>query len=125
GYPRSANGFAVAAFCVAQRGPVHVAHHTHAPSQVIAAVRRELPVLVLARRPQEAVVEWVAVKPMLSVGQGLRAYIRFYEPLLPYRGRFVVGSFDRVNADFGSVIRSLNARFGTSFREFEHADDNV
>jgi hypothetical protein len=120
GYPCSANWFAVAAFRVAQARPIRVGHHTHAPAHVIAAVRREMPVLVLARRPDDAVADWVALKPDLSVRQALRAYVRFYEPLLPYRDRFVVGFFDDVHTDFGLVIRRMNGRFGTSFREFEH-----
>ena len=125
GYPRSANGFAVAAFCLAQPRPVRVGHHTHAPAHVIAAVRRGVPALVLARDPDDAVVEWVGVMPFLSARQALRAYVRFYEPLLPYRDRFVVGTFDQVNGDFGSVIRRVNERFGTSFREFQHTEEDL
>jgi hypothetical protein len=30
-----------------------------------------------------------------------------------------------VTADYAVVIRSLNERFGTSFREFEHTPENV
>jgi hypothetical protein len=125
GYPRSANGFAVAAFSLTQPRPVRVAHHTHAPGHVIAAVRRGVPALVLARDPDDAVAEWVGVKPFLSARQALRAYVRFYEPLLPYRDRFVVGTFDQVNADFGSVIHRVNERFGTRFREFQHTEESL
>ena len=38
GFPRSANSVAVHAFRVAQDRPVRIAHHLHAPAQVIAAV---------------------------------------------------------------------------------------
>jgi hypothetical protein len=36
----------------------------------------------------------------------------------------VVGAFPQVTTDFGSVIRQVNERFGTSFIEFVHDDRN-
>jgi hypothetical protein len=125
GYPRSANSFAVAAFRMAQPHPVEVAHHTHAPAHVIAAVRRGIPAIVLIREPEDAVLEFVIVKRSLTVRQALRGYVRFYRPLLAHRGGFVVGSFPEVTSDFGAVIRRVNDRFGTAFALFEHTDDNV
>jgi hypothetical protein len=125
GYPRSANSFAVAAFTMAQPAPVQVAHHVHAPAHVIAAVRAGVPALVLVRDPEEAVLELVISKPNLTVRQALRGYVRFYRPLLPYREGFVTATFAQVTSDFGAVIRRLNERFGTSFREFEHTEENV
>jgi hypothetical protein len=125
GFPRSGNTFAVAAFVVAQPKPVRVAHHVHAPGHVIEAVRRGLPVLVLIRRPEDAVREFLGIRPTLTAAQALRGYVRFYRPLVPYRDRFVVGPFEEVTADFGSVIRRINERFGCSFAEFEHTADNA
>src|SRR5262245_65181203 len=40
GFPRCGNSFAVAAFSLAQPRPVRIAHHLHAPAQVIAGTRR-------------------------------------------------------------------------------------
>jgi hypothetical protein len=125
GYPRSANNFAVAAFLMAQRRPVRIAHHVHAPAHVIAAIRARIPALVLARHPEDAVLEFVIRRPSLSVRQAIRGYLRFYRPLLPHRARLVVGSFRDVTSDFGAVIRRVNERFGTSFTEFEHTAENV
>ena len=124
GFPRSGNTFAVAAFAVAQRGPVRIAHHVHAPGHVIEAVRQRLPVLVLIRRPEDAVREFVRIRPALTAAQAARGYVRFYRPLVPHRHRFVVGSFEEVTTDFGAVIRRINERFGSSFAEFEHTADN-
>ena len=117
GYPRSANSFAVAVFAVAQPGPVRIAHHVHAPAHVIEALRRHVPVLVLVRDPEEAVVEFVLLKPALTVTQALRGWVRFYSPLVRYRHRFVAATTREVLADPGAVIRAVNERFGTSFRE--------
>jgi hypothetical protein len=125
GFPRSANTFTVAAFATAQPHPVRIAHHLHAPGHVVAAVRRGVPALVLIREPEDAVLEFARIKPALTIAQALRGYVRFYQPLLPYRDRFVVGTFGDVTFDLGSVIGRINARFGTSFAEFEHTEENV
>jgi hypothetical protein len=124
-YPRSANSFAVAAFRLAQGRPVDVAHHTHAPGHVKAAVKLGVPALVLIREPEDSVLEFVIVRPELTLRQALRGWVRFYEALVTHRGRFVVGSFRDVTSDFGVVIRRVNDRFGTTFNEFEHTEQNV
>jgi hypothetical protein len=110
---------------MAQPGPVHIAHHLHAPAHVIAAIQAGLPTLVLIREPEDAILEFVIRKPALTIAQAIRGYLRFYTPLLRGKERFVVGRFDEVTTDLGRVIRRVNERFGTSFREFEHTDENV
>lgn len=125
GYPRSANQFSVAAFRLAQDRPMKVAHHTHAPGNVIAGLRRHVPALVLVREPQDAVLEFVLARPALTVEQALKGWVRFYEPLLPWRAHLAVGPFSLVTADFGMVVRRVNERFGTAFKEFEHTEENV
>jgi hypothetical protein len=128
GYPRSANSFSVAAFGMAQewsgRARPEIAHHTHAPAHVIAAVRQGIPALVLIRDPEDAVLEFVMVKPSITVRQALRGYVRFYGPLPAYRDGFVVGRFEEVTSDFGAVMRRVNDRFGTAFVPFPHTPGN-
>ena len=118
GFPRSGNSFAVAAFRRAQRRPVRIAHHLHAPGHAIAGVRAGVPTLVMLRSPDEAVPEFAASKPNIPVPEILRGYVRFHEPLLPHRRGFVVGPFEEALTDFASVIRRINGRFATSFQEF-------
>jgi hypothetical protein len=123
GYPRSGNSFAVAAFTAAQPGEVRVAHHTHAPAHVLAAVRRCVPTLLVLRDPDEAVVEFALAKPAIGVTWALRAYVRFHEPLLPVADGLVVGPFPEVTGAFGAVIERVNRRFGTSFAAFVHSEE--
>jgi hypothetical protein len=125
GFPRSGNTFAVAALVTSQPGSIVVAHHLHAPGHVIAAIRRGVPSLVLIREPDDAALEFVRIRPALSVAQAVRGYVRFYGPLVRYRTGFVVGTFEEVSSDLGSVIRRINERFGTSFLEFEHTEENM
>jgi hypothetical protein len=125
GFPRTGTSFAYAAFLMAQDRPVRVAAHVHAPAQVIEGVRRQIPVLVIARDPRETVLSFVVRNPHIPLHRALAAYLRFYEPLLRLRSGFVVGSFPDVTADFGAVIRRLNERFATTFGIFEHTPENV
>jgi hypothetical protein len=125
GFLRAGNTFTVIAFQHAQFEPVSVAHHVHAAGAVIAAVRMRTPTLVLIRPPEQSALSYVVRWPELTIGQALRAYARFYRPLLPYRDGFVVGRFEEVTSDLGRVIRRVNDRFGTNFVPFEPTEANL
>ena len=126
GFPRSGNTFAVAAFHLAQQPrDVKIGHHAHVPAQVLAAVRAGLPALALIRRPEDSVLSLAVRVPDLGPSAALRGWVRFYEPLAAVRGALVVAAFDEVIADLAPVIRRVNERFGTEFREFEHTPENV
>ncbi len=124
GYPRSANTFALVAFEFAQAHPVRMAHHLHAPAQIIRAVQRHIPALVLIRDPEDALISMFAyssfpAKPLLE------AYYWFYKGVLPYSHGFVSATFEEVTTDYGRVIRTVNERFGLNFGIFEHTKENV
>jgi len=125
GFTRSATTFAVYAFQLAQDRPVQLAHHLHAPAQLIEAARRGIPAVALIRNPQGAILSQLIREPGVALRDALFAYSRFYEHLMPYRQRLVIGEFKQVTEDFGAVIRQLNERFGTTFAEFAHSDANV
>ena len=138
GFPRSANSFAVEAFQFAQHSPAKVAHHQHAPAQVIRACQWRIPCIVLIREPVEAIVSLKALhlegwyrrkrRPLgFVIGFHLwaRAYVSFYASIWPFRDGFVVALFPEVLQDFGQVIERVNAHFGTSFAVFDHTEDNV
>jgi hypothetical protein len=126
GFQRSGNTFSVFAFELAQEPDrVRVIHHLHAAAQVVAAARLGLPTLVLVRDPRAAVLSHMIREPCIRVGHAVAHWIRFYRAVLPYRERVVVADFSQVTTDFGHVIRQVNKRFGTTFREFEHTQANV
>ena len=124
GYPRSGNSLAFASLLAAQSEPIRIAHHTHAPANVIAGAKAGVPVLLLIRPPKEAVIGMVLIKPDLTVSQAMRGYHRFYEPILPYRDRVVVGRSEEVIDDFGALVDRINRRFGTSFDAPEPTAEN-
>lgn len=121
GYFRSANTFAVYAFQFSQDRPVRLAHHLHAPAQLIMAARSGIPALLLLRQPRDAILSEL-LYDNVALPDALVAYSRFYTSLLRYLDSFVVAEFTQVTRDFGAVIRRLNARFGTSFGEFSHCE---
>src|SRR5918995_2304072 len=125
GFPRSGNTFAVVAFQQAQRERVRVAHHLHMPAQVVRAARWGIPILLLARKPTDAVLSWVIRDPGVSIRQALKHYISFYEKAAEYRDSLVVGFFEEVTRDYGTVLERVNAKFGTEFSTFVHSEDNV
>jgi hypothetical protein len=124
-FPRSANTFATVAFQLSQPAPVRVAHHLHAPAQVVEAVRRGIPALVPVRRPRDAVVSQVIRSPGLTLASVLAGYVRFHERLLPVKTGCHVATFEQVTGDFGAVIDALNSRFGTDFGTFPHSPESV
>jgi hypothetical protein len=125
GYTRCASTFAVYAFQIAQPRPVRVAHHLHAPAQLIAAARSRTPALALIREPKEAILSQLVREPRVALADALVGYARYYERVMPYTPYLVVADFDEVTRDFGAVVRRINARFGTTFVPFEPTEANV
>lgn len=125
GFPRTGSSFAVAAFRRAQGRSVKVAHHVHAPGQLMAAVRWEIPALVLIRQPEDTVLSFLIRNPEIPIRRALVGYERFYRPLLPLRDRLVVATFDEVVEDFGKVTARVNQRCGTGFALFEHTPEST
>lgn len=117
GYTRSASTFAVYALQLAQDRPVRMAHHLHAPAQLVEGARRGLPSLLVIREPRGAILSQMVREPGVALRDALVAYIRFHAKLLPYRDSFVVGEFEEITHDFGVVIRRLNARFDLDLAE--------
>jgi len=125
GYTRCASTFAVYALQLAQPGPVRLAHHLHAPAQLVAAAQAGVPALAVIREPREAILSQLVREPDVALRDALIAYTRFYRRLLPCRDRMVVADFDEVTTDFGAVTRRVNDRFGTAFSEFEPTEQNT
>jgi hypothetical protein len=124
GFGRSGNTFAVVAFQLAQDQPVKVVHHTHAAAQVIRAVKLSIPVILLVRNPVDTVVSHMMYRS-IPARAALTAWVRYHARLIPHRRGFVVSGFDVSTTDLGSVIREVNIRFGTSFKEFRHTEENL
>jgi hypothetical protein len=125
GFQGSGNSFAAAAVERSQERSVQLAHHMHAPAQIIAGVRRGLPTLVTLRPPTGAVASLTSRWPYVTLPQALRCYARFYRKIEPYAEGFVISPFAKTTGALGEVIRTVNQRFGTDFAPFEHTEENM
>lgn len=125
GFQGSGNSFATVAFKRSQERPVRLAHHLHAPAQVIKAVRLGIPTLVTLREPAGAAVSLVSRWPYVSVQQALRGYIAFYEKIEPYHASYVLSPFEQTTQHLDAVIRAVNQRFGTGFTPFAYTDEHM
>jgi len=124
GFLRSGNTFSVAAFIISNGPELHVARHLHGAPHVLRARRLGLPTVVLIRPPADAVASYLIRRPTLTPGDALTEYVDFYRTAWRARDGFVVGLFDQVVSDFGSVINAVNRRFGTSFVPYEATEEN-
>jgi hypothetical protein len=125
GYPRSGNTFAVVAFRQAQDRKIEIAHHLHAAAQIKRAARLDVPAIVLIREPSEAILSLVVRDPYASMRWALHSYIRFYSTVVPYLGKTVVAPFATATSDLASIIRMVNTRYGTAFKEFVPTEDTL
>jgi hypothetical protein len=97
----------------------------HAVAPLLAAARRHVPALLSVREPEATVLSASVREPNVSMRQWLKTYVDFYARVERIRDALIVGTFDDVTSDFGAVIRRVNERFGTHFREFEHTGARV
>jgi hypothetical protein len=124
GFLRSGNTFSVAAFAIANGPSLHVGRHLHGAPHVLRAVRMGLPTVVLVRQPRDAVLSYLVRRNTLTPHDAVLEYLDFYRTAWRARDGFVVGLFDQVTNDFGSIIDLVNERFGTGFRRFEPTPEN-
>jgi len=115
GFPRSANSYALHLFLEYQKRSVRVAHHMHAQAQIIEAVRLNIPVIVLIRRPEDAIKSLIIRERDIIKRAIVLYYINFYKDLLTIRNKIVFADFDEVTSNFGGVIRRVNDKYKTNF----------
>jgi len=123
-FPRSGNTFTVTALQHSQPRRLNIAHHCHAPAQLIRAVRLHKPALLIVRQPKDAVLSFVLRHPGISMELGLKSWLHFHRSLLPCTEGMMVATFDQVTNDLGAVVNRINERFGTTFSSFEHTAAN-
>ena len=114
GFPRSANSFALHAFLMSNP-EAKVAHHLHAPMQILRAVKFGIPCVVLIREPINVLASLLVADDSLSLDIAIKSYIDFYRRILGVKRRVVVAEFHTVTNDFCSIISEVNRRYGKSF----------
>ena len=124
GFPRSGNTFAVVAFESAQISHIKIAHHLHAPAQIIRSAMYGIPLLVLIREPVDAIASYMIRDESVTIADAFCDYIKFYEYVCKYRDQIFLARFEDVISDFGIVLEGVNAKYLTKFTLFEHTPEN-
>lgn len=126
GFPRSANTFAYIAFQKAQgREDITIAHHLHLAAQIKRGVYLNIPVLILIRKPEDAVRSLCVRHPEASQRRALQNWIKFYQVAEKYRNYIVLGEFEQVTKNFGEIIKCLNKKYSRSYSIFESSEENI
>lgn len=125
GFQGSGNSFATVAFKHSQQRPVRLAHHLHAPAQIIKAVEYGLPTLITLRDPTGAVISLTSRWPYITVAQALRSYVRFYEKIEPYADGCILSPFEYTTRKLDVVIAAVNRRYDCSFDLFDGSEAAV
>jgi hypothetical protein len=124
GFPRSGNTFSVAAFQIANGSTSHLGRHLHGAPHLLRARRLGVPAIALVRAPEDAVPSYLIRRSGLHAEDALVEYLDFYRTAWRVRADFVVGLFDQVTSDFGTVLDRVNERFDTSFARYEPTPEN-
>lgn len=115
GFPRCANSFIYNSFKNAQISKLNIAHHLHAPYQIIEGTRLKKPTVLLIRNPVDAISSLKLRSPDLEIDTLILYYINFYKDLIQYKNDLLVLDFDTIIGDTSSIVPKINNFFGTKF----------
>jgi hypothetical protein len=92
----------------------------HVPSQILYAVEKETPTILLVRAPVDAVTSLLVRNQGLSSYAVLQGYIDYHTAVCDAAEYCVVGKFGEVTTMYRRVLERVNHRYETEFEIFEH-----
>lgn len=104
GFPRSANTYAWYALRRTLEPNLTVRGHTHAASNVLAAVKNSVPTMLIIRNPDDAVASLVQQAEGVSLEQAFRAYSRFHRACYSASEGIYLAQFEDVVQNFSNVV---------------------
>lgn len=119
GYPRSGNHYALFAFMAAQEKQYQIAHHFHAPAQLILAAKYGKPAILVIRHPRQAVLSSIVHWQLTDVAGTIGQYTHFHQVLEPWLEHLVVSDFSQTTDAFHLTIDAVNLKYGTAFKSFQ------
>lgn len=114
GFQRSGNSFFFRVF-KKYNPKAAIAHHMHASMQILKALHYKIPSVVLIRRPEDAIASLLTWDNTLRVDIAFRAYLDFYQTLLPTKEEIVIAKFEDVTTNPSNIINVINRRYNTDF----------
>lgn len=139
GFGGSANSYLykVFEFVSSSKEKLQLAGHTHHSAQVIQAVQWKIPVVVVIRKPMDAVCSLCARESMCDVMSSmddkrlerhihhlLQEYVFFYKSISHLRENIVVSDFDEVINNVNNVIAKVNEKFDKRFEYYVDKSNN-
>lgn len=108
GPPRSANSFTVRMLqTLTGKAPrLKIAHHSHSADNLISGAAYGIPLVVLARPPEDAILSY-CIYSGLPPEKCANRYVGFYEALANVDG-YIIGHFDEITHDFNAFLARLN-----------------
>lgn len=135
GYPCSANTFAEKAFRIAQPREIKMAHHTHDPSQLITAIKANIPTIALIRNPEAVILSYTSRFCDISstseddiaqlIYRLLNDYLDFYRRIIKYKESYIIAEFKTITSAYDSIIEQLNSKYQVNFKPFYCNDSNL
>lgn len=108
GPPRCANSFTVRMLhnILGRPQKFRIAHHSHSPDNIWAGAGYGIPLVVLARAPEDSISS-NCIRSGKSPRNCASRYAAFYEALDGLDG-YVIGHFDEIISDFNAFITRIN-----------------
>jgi hypothetical protein len=125
GFPRSGNTFTVFALQDAAQQRLRIASHVHHPSQVVLAVARGVPTVLVVREPVSALASYLAYGQHGRPHTVLKEYASYLRELIPYVDQIMVCTFPEIVSDLSAIIDRINERFSLQIPPFDQSPENV
>ena len=124
GFPRSANTYSYV-MLNQSNFLLTIAHHFHYPINIIKGVRKNIPVIILIRRPEDAILSQMIRNPKVSFDEAFIWYKAFYTQALIYKDSIVVAEFQNVIKNFNDIILKVNKKYDLSLDFFDDSKLNI
>jgi hypothetical protein len=111
GFPRSGNSFLVS--WVGRANPdLEIASHMHSVAHISAALRCEVPVVVVIRSPEAALASLAVFNPQVALDTQIERYRRFHEGVADLASEVIISPFPATTATPHAVVSALERRLG-------------
>lgn len=111
GYPRSGNTWAVAVLRTTQTRPLILAHHVHGPAQARLAARYGVPMVVIVRRPGDAVASLMVRDSCVRPVAAYQDYLAFHHAVTEAAVPKLFMSFESVIGKPLALLRLIDEAF--------------
>jgi len=114
GFPRSGNTFCAVSFRKFQKKKIQISHHTHSPANIKRALKLNIPVILLIRKPEDSLKSLMIMFPYMSFSIISFWYYIFYRSLLLYRDKLLIIDFEILTKEYQLMLERYNKKFNSS-----------